>query len=296
MKRILLTGGNGFIGRTLLNSALASEYHIEAPSSKELNLSDTAAVDAYFQDRTFEAVIHSAVKPGHRNATDATDLVQTNLRLFHNLKRHRHRFGTFINLGSGAIYDTSQDIVQAKEAQQFERFPSDEHGFCKYVMGQQLELLPQSVNLHLFGIFGPHEDWQIRFISNAVCKTLVDLPITLRQNRCFSYLYAPDLVPVLRHFIEHRPQYTAYNVVPNEVQELASLAEQVQLLSGKSLPIHIAQAGNGREYTGCNDRLCNELGDLSFTPIQESVLELFDFYTTLYESKTITRSLLLTDK
>ena len=272
MKRILLTGGNGFIGRTLLNSALASEYHIEAPSSKELNLSDTAAVDAYFQDRTFEAVIHSAVKPGHRNATDATDL------------------------GSGAIYDTSQDIVQAKEAQQFERFPSDEHGFCKYVMGQQLELLPQSVNLHLFGIFGPHEDWQIRFISNAVCKTLVDLPITLRQNRCFSYLYAPDLVPVLRHFIEHRPQYTAYNVVPNEVQELASLAEQVQLLSGKSLPIHIAQAGNGREYTGCNDRLCNELGDLSFTPIQESVLELFDFYTTLYESKTITRSLLLTDK
>jgi GDP-L-fucose synthase len=283
MKRILLTGGNGFIGRTLLNSSLASEYHIEAPSSTELNLRDTIAVDAYFQERAFEAVIHSAVKPGHRNAVDATDLLQSNLRLFYNLHRHRHRFGTFINLGSGAIYDTSQNITRATESQQFDRFPNDEHGFCKYIMGQQLELLPQSVNLHLFGIFGPHEDWQIRFISNAVCKTLVDLPITLRQNRRFSYLYAPDLVPVIRHFIEHRPQHTAYNVVPNEVHELVDLANLVRSTSGKELPIQVANVDYGLDYTGCNARLQEELGELYFTPIQDSVLQLFDFYSKLEE-------------
>lgn len=296
MKRILLTGGNGFIGRTLVNSTLATEYTIEAPSRAVLNLSDTATVDRYFEGRTFEAVIHSAAKPGHRNVVDTTALVETNLRMFYNLQRHRHRFGTFINLGSGAIYDVSQNITLVNESQQFDRFPQDPHGFCKYVMGQQLECLPQSVNLHLFGIFGPYEDWQIRFISNAVCKTLLDLPITLRQNRRFSYLYAPDLVPILRYFIEHRPQHTAYNVVPNAVYELAELAELVQLQSGKNLPIQIAKSGYGLDYTGCNARLCNEFGNLVFTPIQQSILEVFDFYTTLNEAKMITRSQLLTDK
>jgi UDP-glucose 4-epimerase len=293
MKRILLTGGNGFIGRTLLNSPLANEYHIEAPSSKALNLRDTAAVDAYFQEREFEAVIHSAVKPGHRNAVNTTDLLHTNLRLFHNLQRHRHRFGTFVNLGSGAIYDTSKPITRATESQQFDRVPNDEHGFCKYVMGQQLELLPQSVNLHLFGIFGPYEDWQIRFISNAVCKTLFDLPITLRQNRRFSYLYAPDLVPVIRHFIEHRPRHTAYNVVPNDVHELVDLANLVRSTSGKALAIQVESAGYGLDYTGCNARLQEELGELYFTPIEDSVVELFDFYTRVRE---IERSRLLIDK
>ena len=53
------------------------------------------------------------------------------------------------------------------------------------------------MELRLFGVFGRHEDYAIRFISNAICKTLFDLPITLRQNRTFSYLYVDDLGPIV---------------------------------------------------------------------------------------------------
>ena len=40
MKRILLTGGSGFIGRNILESNLAEKYEIIAPRHCELDLLD----------------------------------------------------------------------------------------------------------------------------------------------------------------------------------------------------------------------------------------------------------------
>ncbi len=57
------------------------------------------------------------------------------------------------------------------------------------------------MELRLFGVFGPHEDYAIRFISNAICKALFGLPITLRQNRTFSYLFIDDLGPIVERFL-----------------------------------------------------------------------------------------------
>ena len=81
-KKILLTGGNGFIGKNIRESFLAEKYEITAPRSYELNLADTQAVDAYFAAHEFDAVIHAATKPGHRNAKDPTNLFYTNVRMF----------------------------------------------------------------------------------------------------------------------------------------------------------------------------------------------------------------------
>ena len=79
MKKILLTGGNGFIGKNIQESFLAEKYELIAPRSFELNLADTASVDLYFQKHTFDVVLHAAVKPSHRNAKDPTNLFYTNI-------------------------------------------------------------------------------------------------------------------------------------------------------------------------------------------------------------------------
>lgn len=69
-------------------------------------------------------------------------------------------------------------------------------------------------DLRIFGIFGKYEDYAIRFISNAICKTLFDLPITVKQDRNFDYIFVEDLMTVLEFFIEARPKYKAYNITP----------------------------------------------------------------------------------
>ncbi|MGH7441918.1 MAG: NAD-dependent epimerase/dehydratase family protein, partial [bacterium] len=81
-KRVLLTGGSGFLGRNILASFLAREHDFTSPGHSQLDLSDTAQVDAYFRSRTFDCIVHGAVKPGHRGAQDTRDLLQTNARMF----------------------------------------------------------------------------------------------------------------------------------------------------------------------------------------------------------------------
>lgn len=294
MKKILLTGGNGFIGKNIQESFLAQTYELVAPRSFELDLSDTFAVDAYFKKNSFDAVIHAAVKPGHRNAKDPTALFYTNMRMFENLARHADRFGKLINLGSGAIYDVSADNRMVTEEEIGLRCGKDEHSFCKYVMHKRLETLPNTVDLNIFGIFGKYEDWQIRFISNAICKTLFGLPITLRQNRRFSYLHVDDLMPVLAYFIEHDAKYKSYNVTPDEETELLQVAQTVKEVSGANVPIRVATEGYGLNYSGSNRRLRAELPMVAFTPLQKAITDLYSYY--LQHKAQIDKNLLLQDK
>lgn len=293
MKKILLTGGSGFIGKNILESFLAEKYEIIAPKSSELNLIDTDCVSEFFKNKEFDIVLHAGTKPGHRNAKDPTNLFYSNLRMFQNLEQHKDKYGKFINFGSGAVYDISQNISDAKEDDICKNIGKDDHSFCKYVVCKQISNLDNFVDLNIFGIFGKYEDWQIRFISNAICKTLYDLPITLRQNRRFSYLYIDDLMPILEFFIENNVRYKSYNIVPDEKIELLQIAELLKEISGKNTEIKVAQEGLGLDYTGNNSRLKNEFY-AKFIPLRDAVTELYSYYER--NKEMIDKDLLLSDK
>ena len=277
MKRILLTGGTGFIGSNLKESYLKDKYELHAPTRAELNTADTASVDAYFRKHEFDVVLHGAVKPGHRNAPDHSQLFYTNVRMFENLARHSDRFGKFINFGSGAVYDVSQNSSGVTENDRFVSMGADEHSFCKYVVAKRIESLPRFIDLNIFGIFGKYEDYAIRFISNAICKSLLGLPITLRQNRRFSYLDVNDLPAILEGFIENDVQFSSYNVVPDGFAELRAIAEYVASKNGSE--VLVASEGYGLDYYGSNARLRKEFPNVKFTPLTDSIDRLYDWYS-----------------
>jgi len=277
MKKILLTGGSGFIGKNIKESYLSQKYEIIAPSHKELDIADTQCVDDYFKDKSFDVVLHAATKPGHRNAKDPTNLFYTNVRMFENLERHKNKFGKFINFGSGAIYDVAANNSNVTEDDIYKNMGKDDHSFCKYVIHKQIDNLDNFIDLNIFGIFGKYEDYSIRFISNAICKTLFNLPITLRQNRRFSYLDVNDLPPILEKLIENQPQYKSYNITPDNYIELQQIAELVREISGKNVEIKIAAEGYGLDYYGNNKRLQNEF-KVEFTPWRHSIENLYKYY------------------
>lgn len=294
MKTILLTGGNGFIGRNIRESFLVGKYHILFPSSRELNLADENSVDDYFKRHAVDIVIHAAVKPCHRNAKDLSNLFYTNTRMFFNLERHKYEYEKMLVLGSGAIYDMRRYRPKMREEEWTAYIPSDEHGYCKYVCEKVIENSTNIYDLRIFGIYGKYEDYAIRFISNAICKTLFNLPITIKQNRKFDYLYVNDLMPVLDWFVENVPQYHSYNITPDASISLLDLALIVKGISGKDLPVHIYQDGLGLEYSGDNARLKNEYTNLQYTSIYAGVKELYSWYENHLEQ--LDRNLLLTDK
>ena len=96
---------------------------------------------------------------------------------------------------------------------------------------------------------------------------MFDLPITLRQNRTFSYLYVDDLGPIVDRFLTGPHAEAAYNVVPDWTDDLYDLAELVRARSGKDIPIMVATPGNGLPYNAANERLRRDVPDVQFTPV-----------------------------
>lgn len=279
MRKILLTGGSGFIGKNILESDLAVKYEIIAPRHKQLDLADTESVDRFFSNHKIDYVIHAAVKPGHRNAPDLSNLFLTNTRMFFNLERHSSEYEKMIVIGSGAIYDGTKYRPKMSEEEWLKYIPQDEHGYCKYVCEKVIQNSRNIYDLRVFGIFGKYEDYAIRFISNAICKAIFDLPITIKQNRKFDYIYVNDLIPVLDWFIQHTPLHHSYNITPDESISLLDLAKIVRKVADKNeLPIQIAQDGDGLEYSGENSLIKAEYSAYAMRPIEESVQQLYSWY------------------
>ncbi|MFA6281503.1 MAG: NAD(P)-dependent oxidoreductase [Candidatus Omnitrophota bacterium] len=290
---ILVLGGSGFIGRNLVDY-FKEEYQISAPTHEELELLDEGAVKSYFDSHKFDVVIHCAVRPGHRNAKDSSNQLYNNLRMFFNIARNSGKFGKLIFLSSGAVYDVTRSLVKVKEEDFDTVIPSDEHGFSKYIIAKYIEKMSNAVELRIFGIFGKYEDYAIRFISNAICKALFNLPITIRQSRKLSYFLVDDLMPVINYFINNNPRYRVYNVTPDEPIKISDLANMVKKNSGKNVPIIINGKTMGVEYSGDNSRLRGEITDLSITPIDVAIEKLYKWYAE--NSSLINKQLLLIDK
>lgn len=278
MKKIFLTGGNGFIGRNVLEK-LGGKYSFFAPSSKELDLQNADAVASYIRIHKFDLVIHSAKYGGTRKISDVAETAEYNTRMFFNIVRNKAFFKKMIFLGSGAEYGHySRPIVKVKE-KEFDSFvPQDSFGFFKYICSKYIENVDNIINLRLFGIFGKYEDYELRFISNAICKNILGLPITLRQNVYFDYLYIDDFIKILEYFIEHSVQEKFYNVGTGTSIDLKKVTQIINKISKKPSKVIISKTGLSDEYTCDNSRLLSEIGDFKFTNIEDSIADLCTWY------------------
>ncbi len=149
MKRILLTGGSGFIGKNLreyivnelggeyrnasaiLTDSISTlthsfeslffklgdtEYELCAPSSRELNVLDEESVCEWLGSVRFNVVLHFAVYTDAVDKTrDGTKILEYNLRSFMTFYKYRKLCGRLFYSGSGAEFDKNYDIVQARE-------------------------------------------------------------------------------------------------------------------------------------------------------------------------------------
>ncbi len=284
MLRILLTGGDGFIGRNL-KEAWDGDYQVAAPSSRELDLLDAAAVESFLRENSFDMVVHSATWNATVTSTkDLGKVFENNCRMFFNLERARGAYGRLISFGSGAEYDRLNMAPCVSEECFDAHVPADGYGYSKYLIAKSIERSEDFYNLRLFGVFGKHEDWRIRFISHACCRAVWDLPVTIRQNVFFDYLHVSDLAPITEWFFHHDPRYKTYNVCTGTRVDLLTLARLVVDVSGKRLPIELSKDGLAREYSGSNQRLIAEAGEFSFAPLKESIARLYEWYAARKES------------
>ncbi len=292
--KVFLTGGRGFLGRNLVEG-LGKDIEILAPSSKELDLTDQSDVENFVRDNDFDVVLHTATWNATANSTKDLQLVlEKNLAMFFNLARLKDHYGKMIYYGSGAEYDRRNYRPFMTESYFDTYVPVDQYGFSKYIMAKYAENQENILDLRVFGCFGPYEDWEIRFISNSMCKALSGLPITIRQNVLFDYIWAGDLVRITDWAMRNTTKYRHYNACTGKHVDLLTLAHMIRDVAGKDVPIQIAQEGFKPEYSGDNTRIRGELDGFEFTPLGTTLQKLKDYYLGIWP--TIDPNLLLYDK
>lgn len=274
---ILLTGGSGFIGKNFIEQR-SNIYNIISPTRGELDLLNTNEVDNFFAKNNIDVVVHSANIGGLRCDKELDGIVENNLRIFFNIIKNKNKVKKVLSFGSGAEYDKSRDIINIRESDFDLSIPKDDYGFYKYVCSKHIENSSNIYCLRLFGIFGKYEDYRVKFISNILCKYILKQPLNMIQNAYFDYVYINDFVKILDYFIKNDPKYHVYNIGTGEKISLLSIAEKINELDKYSLKINIKKSGFNKEYTCNNQRLINELKDIKFTKIDDSIKELYNYY------------------
>lgn len=281
-KTLLITGGNGFIGRNI-KEQLYPKYNILAPSHSEIDLLTGSEVKRYFKNHDIDYVVNCANVGGNRKCQD-TDIVKKNVKMYLNLTTYGN-FERIIQLGSGAEYDKSRSLNKISEYQFGEFIPNDDYGFSKYLISRCIGNREDAIGLRLFGVFGKYEDYEYKFISNAIVKNIIGLPIKINQNAVFDWIYIDDLIKLLEDFIIQSPPYKFYNITPTTSYDIITIANIINNISETKSKIIIENKGKNNEYTGNNERLLERYGGhFKFTPIETAIKTMFKYYQHILPS------------
>ena len=244
--RVAILGGRGTVGGVLVR-ALTPSYNVTSVTRDQVDLFDTAAVDRYFSNNAFDAVVNCAV-----NSTSRLDappnVASENLTLFANLYAHREKFGRVIHFCSGAEFDGSQPIVDAKEETLFTKMPTDPYGVSKNATARISYGTDNFFNLRLFGVFHPTE-----LPRRLLPLILSGHPVTL-TDRYFDYLYLEDVISLVEYYLDAgTPKYKDINVVYEEKIQLSEFMRRFIEVNKLDIQLPIA-ATRGVDYTGDGSR------------------------------------------
>jgi len=249
--KILITGGSGFIGRSLIKS-LNKEHDIFSPSSKELDLTNSYDVEKYLQNKYFDWVIHCAIKGGRRTIQDTSDEAYNNLKMFFNLMNNKDRFGKFINFASGAEFDR-RSAINGSTNNLKSSYPTDPYGMSKNVISRIIQSCTNCYNFRVYGVFGAGED-DTRFIKSNIERYKNKENLKIYQEQAFDFFYIEDLITIIKYYIDNPKYYldTAMDLVYQQKYKLTDIGRIINNLDTHTV---IAEAKDYREapsYLGSN--------------------------------------------
>jgi nucleoside-diphosphate-sugar epimerase len=283
---IFITGANGFVGSHLkeyLNNSY-SKYTLFTPSSKELDLANEIAVDDYILLNKIDIIIHLANKGGDRVTLDMKNVTEYNLRIFFNITKNEKKVKKIISFGSGAEYVKHKPIVNAKEDDYLQIQPLDEYGFYKSITSRFIEKAENIIQLRIFGAYGEYENYRFKFISNAIVKNLLHLPIIINKNVYFDYIYIDDLVKMIDWTIHNETKEKIYNVTTGTKIDLISLANLVNEISDFKSEMRVLNDGLNNEYTSNNQRVLSEIGNFEFTTHKNAISKMREYFKNNFEN------------
>ena len=245
MKKILITGGNGYVARNIANNL--SDYDLTLANRSTLNLLDAKSVKKFFKYRFFDVVIHTATSGGSRLKEDDTNVFYENCIMHQNILDNANSFDKYISFGSGAELDRRHHIdpsVDLKCA-----YPVDPYGMSKNFIAKSGILYPNFHNIRIFNVFN-EDELPSRMIKANILKYINKEPIIIHQDKWMDFFYMNDLCKIIKFVIESNTKQKIINCSYQDKYKLSTIAEIINTLSTHKVDILINNSAFGFNYYG----------------------------------------------
>ncbi|MDM8554387.1 NAD(P)-dependent oxidoreductase [Desulfococcaceae bacterium HSG7] len=277
---ILITGAEGFVGRNLAEYLSNKKYSVLLPTQDELDLTNSEHVDKYFSiNNDIETIIHCATVL-RQGTSYPVNTCEKNLRMFFNLQKQMTPSRKMINLGSGSEYNRKYWSRKMPEKYFNTHIPVDSHSYAKYLISKYIidMKFDNIICLRIFGIFGKYEDYRYKFISNAIVKNLLKMPIIINKNVIYDYIFIADFLQIIEFFVNNKTRNIVFNTTPVVSIDLLTIANLINSVSVHKSEIHVLNKGIGVEYSGDNRNLLAEIGNFQFTAYDTAIADLYKYY------------------
>lgn len=248
---ILVTGGSGFVGKSLISKL--NKYNIHYPTSAALDLTDSFKVKSYLNANDFDFIINCAVRGGRRTRIDTEKDFYNNIKTLDNILNFKKESCKLITFSSGAeIY--KQDTF---------------YGFSKKISTDLIKNKKNIKNLRIFNVFG-ELGMKDSFVFSTIEKCLKNEDIIIWENLFFDIYYINDLINLIDLIIiKNSQEYEEIDCVYQKKYKLSDIAQIIKEISNSRSSI-IIQNDNNLEYIG----KYIDIPNLSLTPIKDSLMKM----------------------
>ncbi|KKQ37498.1 MAG: NAD-dependent epimerase/dehydratase [Candidatus Levybacteria bacterium GW2011_GWC2_37_7] len=252
-KKILVTGGSGFLGGHVIEKLRNFDVQILAPNHKELDLIREESCRHYLLNQKPDLVIHCAgAISGLLNILkNPADIFDNNLRINLNILKFSYKFGVekLINIGSTCAYPGELPTGYFRE-EEFLNGPMHEsvesYGFSKramYIGGKayRQQFGFNSVTLLLTNMYGPRDVFSIErsHVVSALIKKFIDakrkkepsVEVLGTGKAIREFLYVEDAVDAIIKAAELYDEEMPLNVGTGVETPIAELAESIKEIS-----------------------------------------------------------------
>ena len=247
--RVFVAGGRGLVGSAVVRELKRRGVeHIDAPSSKELNLLDRSAVRDYLAQHTPDLIIDAAARVGgiHANNTYPAEFLSENIQIQVNLMDAAAEAGVdrFVFLGSSCIYPKfAAQPIREDSLMTGELEPTNSaYAVAKIAGIQQVQAHRTQYGRHWISamptnIYGPGDNFHpedshvvpalIRRIHEAKESGAPEVVIWGSGTPLREFLHVDDLARAIMFLAEHYDSGEHINVGSGEEVSIRELAETI---------------------------------------------------------------------
>tara|TARA_Y100001935_G_scaffold254679_1_gene264549 strand:- start:372 stop:1259 length:888 start_codon:yes stop_codon:yes gene_type:complete len=259
--KILVTGGNGYIGRNLVRFLLENDHFVDTLDVNEKSITNATN---YFNcninrleelkkiKNEYDLIIHCAGSPSvpmsvENPQKDFSINLEATLNM---LQFSRQNNSTFIFLSTVSVFDTKNKLPLIESS---ERKPTSPYGASKLASEAYCQAYFRSYGLdtriaRIFNTYGP--EMKHLFISDMIKKINLskdDVVIGGSGNQIRDYIFIEDLVQAIYVIYQNGLPGEDYNICSGKLITLKDITEKMLKIMNKE---NLSIKCDGKNYDG----------------------------------------------